>query len=227
VYLARLTLNPGSQLVRQDLLNGQSLHRRLLGVFGGDDAGGLRARVGLLHRLEQHRETIQILAQTVIPAPWELLPRGYLLEPPERRDLGPLLDSLRPHQVWRFRLVARPVTCTNTPPGQWPVTLRRSPGGRYLLYHATAPEQIAWLRRRVEAHGFSLRLGDDPVPDPRIQHAPPVPIVRKGSGRAVLTGVRFDGLLAIADPEAARSTVLAGIGRGKSYGFGLLSLAPL
>jgi CRISPR system Cascade subunit CasE len=38
--------------------------------------------------------------------------------------------------------------------------------------------------------------------------------------------VQFDGLLAIADPEAARGAVLAGIGKGKSYGFGLLSLAP-
>lgn len=36
----------------------------------------------------------------------------------------------------------------------------------------------------------------------------------------------FDGLAAIADPQAAATAVLNGIGKGRSYGAGLLSLAP-
>lgn len=38
---------------------------------------------------------------------------------------------------------------------------------------------------------------------------------------------RFDGIAVIADADLARAAVLGGIGRGKSYGCGLLSLAPL
>jgi CRISPR system Cascade subunit CasE len=37
----------------------------------------------------------------------------------------------------------------------------------------------------------------------------------------------FDGLAVITDPEHVRAAVCEGIGRGKSYGCGLLSLAPV
>jgi len=37
--------------------------------------------------------------------------------------------------------------------------------------------------------------------------------------------VRFDGEAVISDVDAVRHAVLNGIGRGKSYGCGLLSLA--
>ena len=37
--------------------------------------------------------------------------------------------------------------------------------------------------------------------------------------------VRFDGIGVVTDPDALRAAVLTGIGRGKSYGCGLLSLA--
>lgn len=38
--------------------------------------------------------------------------------------------------------------------------------------------------------------------------------------------VRYDGTATVTDPDALRAAVLAGIGRGKPYGAGLLSLAP-
>jgi CRISPR system Cascade subunit CasE len=38
--------------------------------------------------------------------------------------------------------------------------------------------------------------------------------------------VRFEGVLAVTDPEVFRATVAAGIGSGKAFGFGLLSVGP-
>jgi CRISPR system Cascade subunit CasE len=38
--------------------------------------------------------------------------------------------------------------------------------------------------------------------------------------------VRYDGTGLITDPEALTQALVAGIGRAKSYGAGLLSLAP-
>jgi CRISPR system Cascade subunit CasE len=38
--------------------------------------------------------------------------------------------------------------------------------------------------------------------------------------------VLFEGRLAITDTEQFRATLAAGIGSGKAYGFGLLSVAP-
>ena len=40
-----------------------------------------------------------------------------------------------------------------------------------------------------------------------------------------LLAVRFDGLLQVTDPDRLRETVRRGIGSGKGFGFGLLSLA--
>jgi hypothetical protein len=39
--------------------------------------------------------------------------------------------------------------------------------------------------------------------------------------------VRFDGVLVVTDPALFRETVANGIGSGKAFGFGLLSLARL
>ena len=39
--------------------------------------------------------------------------------------------------------------------------------------------------------------------------------------------VRFDGFLRVTDAGAFRETLTRGIGSGKAYGFGLLSVAPV
>ena len=39
--------------------------------------------------------------------------------------------------------------------------------------------------------------------------------------------VRFDGLLRVTDAGDFRETLICGIGPGKAYGFGLLSIAPV
>lgn len=49
---------------------------------------------------------------------------------------------------------------------------------------------------------------------------------RKGNG-AKLRSVRFDGVLKVADEEKFTSAIARGIGSGKSFGFGLLSVVPL
>jgi CRISPR system Cascade subunit CasE len=46
-----------------------------------------------------------------------------------------------------------------------------------------------------------------------------------GSGNR-LRSVRFDGVLEVTDPERFRATLFHGIGPGKAFGFGLLSVAP-
>lgn len=53
---------------------------------------------------------------------------------------------------------------------------------------------------------------------------------REGSAkghRVVLSTATFGGALRVTDPEHARRTLLQGIGPGKAYGCGPLTLAPL
>jgi CRISPR system Cascade subunit CasE len=72
-----------------------------------------------------------------------------------------------------------------------------------------------WWRRRAEQAGLHLLS----------VISSPAGAVRGGAAiRHDLT--RFDGVALVEDPEAVTAAVLDGIGRGKSYGGGLLSLAP-
>jgi len=47
------------------------------------------------------------------------------------------------------------------------------------------------------------------------------------TGKSRLLSVRYDGILTVIDPDRFRQTLVRGIGPGKAFGFGLLSVAPL
>ena len=48
---------------------------------------------------------------------------------------------------------------------------------------------------------------------------------RRGNGLVRLSIATFEGVLEVSDPQALRHAVVNGIGRGKAYGCGLLTLA--
>ena len=90
----------------------------------------------------------------------------------------------------------------------------------------------AWLKSRAEPGGFSvqsvtvepgysyfrkLNLGKE---SPREEKR------RRAEQGALLRCVRYDGVLEVTDPEKFRASLFHGIGPGKAFGFGLLSVAP-
>ena len=50
---------------------------------------------------------------------------------------------------------------------------------------------------------------------------------KRGTGTVTLTTATYDGALDIVDADAFRRTLTRGIGHGKAYGCGLLTIAPL
>jgi CRISPR system Cascade subunit CasE len=86
-------------------------------------------------------------------------------------------------------------------------------------------DQIAWLRRKGEQGGFE-------VMGVRVQGVEKEEGQRRGGGRRgsglTLAAVIFEGHLRITAAEKFYEVSLArGIGPGKAYGMGLLSLAPV
>lgn len=75
-----------------------------------------------------------------------------------------------------------------------------------------------WWSRKATEHGLALSsLLATPMPSAS---------GKVGQGHSVRHSLtRFDGLAVITDAERLRAAVLEGIGRGKSHGCGLLSLA--
>lgn len=140
----------------------------------------------------------------------------------ETKDYTPLLQKIEEGQVWNFRLKANTVRKAAVDKG-------RNPRGGVvgtLQGHVTPEQKVEWLAQRAEPHGFSL------VHLPEGDVAVRVSQSRKeqfshGSGQVTLSTAVFDGILQVENAEQFRQTLCHGVGRGKSFGCGLLTVAPV
>lgn len=217
VWLTRIVPDPRSRPAKHDTSGTGGaihLHRRLMSLFPDDVGTAARARFGVLFRVEDTPTGAEILMQSTHEPDLGRLPTGY--GSAVSRPLDPLLNALRAGLTVRFRCVANAI---------------RKPGATTrALYqlkpivplHGAAADE--WWQRQAEAAGLkTLRLqsqsldtvhgqrgGRGPKAEQRIRHA----------------RTRFDGTATINDPELLRAKITQGIGRGKPYGCGLLSIAP-
>jgi CRISPR system Cascade subunit CasE len=135
------------------------------------------------------------------------------------RPYDPLLESLRPGQQWQFRLTANPVRSG----------CREGWADTKPLGHVTVKQQEQWLLDRAANAGFRLvhRQGAD-MADADFDLAVidrTVRRFRRKDGQVTIAMATFEGHLEITDTAALRRTLTRGIGRAKSYGCGLLTLA--
>jgi len=218
MWLSRLILNPRSRQVQRDLADCHQMHRSLMSVWPDLPDGTPRQFLGLLYRLEPARpgQGLVVVVQTAQQPDWHLLPSGYLQRAAEAKDLSAAYAALRPGRVLRFRLRANPTRSVyqgDTVRGLR-VDLRRE------------PDKIDWLARHGERHGFELVGGAG-----ALSVSPSEALTgRRGTGangqRITLAASLFEGVLRIGQLEAFHDGLRHGIGRGKAFGCGLLSLAP-
>ena len=119
-------------------------------------------------------------------------------------DYSPFLKQIENNQSWNFRLRANPVEHKKQSP-----TDQR--GKIFAL--RTVAEQIHWLEKQGSKYGFTIR-GCSVVGDSWIVF-----------GKVRIHAITYDGLLTVTDADAFRSALSQGIGRGKAYGCGLLTVA--
>jgi CRISPR system Cascade subunit CasE len=228
VWLSRLLLDPRAWDVPADLGNPNAMHRRLCSLFPTDpidwfaEAPGTsaslasgarrtksRAEVSLLWRLETppHPAPPYILLQSTEAPRWDALPAGYA----QATDAKPIALPAIEGAAFRFRLRANPT--------YQPSQLVTQGGRRPRVGVAREPEALlAWLHRRAIGWGFAV-LGADVQPEPMIRFRR-----RPDEDHLTFVACRFDGLLRVTDPRSFRTACAEGCGRGKPYGFGLLSL---
>ncbi|MEC3994108.1 type I-E CRISPR-associated protein Cas6/Cse3/CasE [Actinacidiphila sp. DG2A-62] len=217
VWLTRIVPDPRSAQARKDTQGraaAMHLHRRLMSLFPYDLGAAARAQLGVLFRTEDTPDGPHVLLQSGERPDTTLLPDGYGTA--TSRPLDPLLDALRPGLTIRYRCVASPVR----KPGATTRAAYRLPP--VVALHGTAADE--WWLRQAEAGGLkpldvhSLPL--DAVSGPRGTNGP------AADQRVRHARIRFDGTAAIIDPDLLRAKITEGIGRGKAYGCGLLSIAP-
>jgi len=225
MYLSRLVLNYRDRAVRRDLADCQQMHRTIMSAFGEVSSGnGPRSCLGVLYRIEsaRGRPAVWVLVQSVEEPDWSGFPPGYLMAVPQCRRVDPVYSRIEAGMSFRFRLRANPTRKVDTktrPDG------RRRHGRRVVI---TAEEDLlAWLERKATAGGFEvLPCGSGGgIPDVRVQKESMM--TRASSREKPLTfgSVVFEGRLRVTDRERFLQTLEQGIGTGKAYGFGLLSLA--
>ncbi|MGK4909186.1 MULTISPECIES: type I-E CRISPR-associated protein Cas6/Cse3/CasE [Streptomyces] len=208
-YLTRIRLNPRSALVRRDLHDAAELHKTLMRL-APDNLSNARAQAGLLFRVDETDTGPFVLAQSRLAPHPDRLPPGY--GHTQVRDLTPMLEALTPGMQVRYRIAAN--TCK-----QQRLTPEQAAQGRTRgkLKALTGEEALTWWHQRAEKAGLRL-LTAQPT------H---LPTLRSRANPGMTHSInRFDGLATITDTQALTTALLTGIGKGRSYGAGLLSLAP-
>ncbi|MFO0567351.1 MAG: type I-E CRISPR-associated protein Cas6/Cse3/CasE [Polyangiaceae bacterium] len=223
MILTSLYLNPEDREVRRCLADTQRMHERLMSLFRNVDAPTARSALSVLYRLETREAegATRVLLQSQEPPELQALPPGF--RDPSRGSPSTRLDRLLADLVgtYRFKLHAnttRKIDTKTRPDGT------KSNGSRVPLRREE--DRLAWIQRQSSRHGFSVANGAGAslalrVSPIQARHG------RRGSGTVVHEGTAFEGILIVTNGAQLREAVLRGVGPGKAYGFGLLSLAPV
>jgi CRISPR system Cascade subunit CasE len=204
MYLSKLELNGRDRSVQKDLSNAHALHQRIMQAFPNEQREKSRADWQVLFRQEPDSDVI--LVQSGIEPDWTQLPPTYLtthaIKPFELQTSRLAADSMV-----QFRLKANP-------------SKRDHQTGKLIgMFHQS--DQVAWLERQASQHGFKL-VNVDVIPTPNV-----FGIKAKGKPPIRIFTVLYQGMLQIVDPPLFLEAIQQGIGRGRSYGCGLLSIARI
>ncbi len=200
MFLSKLTLNLENPKARRDLADPYEMHRTLARLVG-------HRKDRLLWRLETGRGLAPpyVLIQTQGPQDWEAL---WAVCGKDYGELAPdspkaFTPALRPGERLRFRLRANPSVMRNRK--------------RYGLVGREA--QLAWLTKTLARCGARVLAAEVTGKEWLVAGK------KRPSPRVELLAVTFEGFLEVKHPETLLKGLSQGIGHGKAFGLGLLSLA--
>ncbi|GAA5014552.1 type I-E CRISPR-associated protein Cas6/Cse3/CasE [Kitasatospora paranensis] len=211
LWLTRIVPDQRHRDARRDAASAVGLHHRLMSLFPDDvPSTEPRRELGVLFRAEPGPSGPQILLQSARQPDIGKLPAGY--GQALTRPLAPLLDALRPGLPVRYRIAANAIR----KPGR--TTREMYQLGAIIPLSGRAADE--WWTRQAETSGLTLTT----------LHATPLDAAhgarRDGQQQVKHARTLFEGTALITDPDRLRTRLTEGIGKGKAYGCGLLSLAP-
>ena len=204
MYLSRVELDLNNRNTMMALTSPQKLHGAVESAFDGE-------RRRRLWRLDRVGEKLFLLVLSEDEPDLS----GVVVQfgtgaPQQTRSYEPLLDRITAGSVWQFRLTANPTISKS----------RGSAVGRgTVMAHCTTEFQEKWLLDRAAKHGFALDEKAFTVTRVQWQH-----FAKHGSRLVTLLAVTYEGTLQVTDPEAFRQLLCQGMGRGKAYGLGMMTV---
>ena len=221
MFLTKIELDPARRLARKYLGSPQVMHAVVLKATGGDDGDGPgRVLWRVDGRARGTTASLYLLSPSEPDCSQIVEEAGAADEQARALDYSPFLERLGAGQQWAFRLAANPSYSAS-----------RGPGARGKRFgHVTVEQQRQWLVARAPGYGFA------PVDDEGADASVVVvrrerPVfgrenpTRRARDRVTINRTVYEGVLRVTDAEALRRALVAGIGRSKAYGCGLMTLA--
>ena len=205
MYLSKLVLNHDSYRVQKELGNPYQLHRTIMNAFP-DNLKELTRDGRVLFRVEKNstQSVPYVLVQSTLCPDWIiLLNNEYLLKNPLFKQFN--YPQFIKGNKYKFRVFANPT--------------KKVEGKRVGMYNEE--KQYEWLKKKAELGGFNL------IHVSITRKEKIIAKIKKNSNKMTLDGVQFEGVLQVIDVERFENTLKNGIGSGKAFGFGLLSISKL
>ena len=210
MFLSRMELDPSRRATMQALSSPNKLH----GAIEQSFAGPRKRRLWRLDQLQNHLYLL-LLSEDEPDLTKVAQQFGFPQRSPawESRAYEPLLDKIVNGTTWHFRLVANPVkSCKSMPGGTARGTIHA---------HITTAYQAEWLLQRCQKYGFALDPAQFMVVGSQWRR------FYKGAqrqSRVTILAVSYEGLLTVTDADRFCQTLREGLGRGKAFGLGMLTV---
>lgn len=228
-YLSSITLNPLRSGAQRLIRNPRALHAAVEASLPPERSGRV------LWRLEQRPHEVQLLVLTPdVPTFEHIIEQAGWMDnehgAPRTADMAPLLAEVTLGREFSFRTRVNPTQRSARG------VARGSRGVRH--GHRTAAHQLEWFLTRTRGDdlpwGFELADPGTTGSDTTSASPPSVSLVERAQvqfdhGRNVppvtLSTATFEGRLRVTDAAVFREKLVQGIGSGKAYGCGLITLA--
>ncbi|ACK70863.1 CRISPR-associated protein, Cse3 family [Gloeothece citriformis PCC 7424] len=214
MYLSKIELNIRSSAVSTDLSDCHKLHQRVMQGFPNENNPEYRSEAKILYRLEGSI----LFVQSKNKPDWTQLPKGYTAEEITEMDY----EKIKKGDYLYFRLLGNPVQQTTK--------LRTDDSGNIIMKNNSEKPQKKTVRRFLSNKDAQIQwlmnhLKGTILQECYVSASSDIRGQCKQSKRIFLKTVLFDGVLQVTDSESFIKALREGIGRGRSYGCGLLSIA--
>lgn len=204
MFLSQVEINPRRRKGREFISNPEKLHAAVESTcrLSGEDQR-------LLWRLDPGKHASKLLIVSPVKPSLDVIREqaGWESQPDTAKTVSydGFLDSIQAGQRFKFRLTANPAYKRN---------------GK-LKAHIGPVNQMKWLSQRSENMGVSFDEFATGVASSNTH------VFRNKGNKVILPHATYEGVLSVQNADKVRNVLINGIGRGKAYGMGLVTLAPL
>ena len=207
MFLSLISLSLDKPDTAWGLIHPNVFHEELGACFGGRGTGRLLWRIDKIYDrmclfvLSNEKPKLSRFCKKFSDSEDSFTVKGY----------DSFLDKLQENDVCRFRLAANPT---------WSEKSLNDSGKRGKVHAHTVPlAQKKWLIDHSAKNGFSLSEDSFAILESEWRR-----FMKKDGSNLSLIYVKYEGILKITNIDLFRSVLTSGIGRGKAYGMGLMTV---